>query len=230
MTKRAVAVRHVGFEDLGLLETILTEQGVEIAYLDAWWDDLAPAEDADLVVLLGGPISVNDTAAYPFLTGEIALAERCLAAGRPLLGICLGAQIIAKAVGGTVAPGPAKEIGWAPLSLTEAGRASPLRHLEGVAVLHWHGEQCRVPQPALAATDACATQAFAVGPTCLALQFHAEAGTSGLESWFVGHTLEIETTPGIDVPGLRAATARHGPAMVRAGRALFAAWLDGAGL
>ncbi len=232
MNRRASVIRHVHFEDLGLLEPLLEARGFQVRYHEAWDADVDAATDADLVVLLGGPISVNDTEDYSFLNNEIALAEQRIARGRPLLGLCLGAQIICKAAGGTVRPGGEKEIGWAPLRLTTEGLASPLVHLRDVSVLHWHGEVCDLPGhiPPLAGTAACRNQAFHVGDTCLALQFHAEAGAQGIEPWLVGHTLEIEQADGVTVPRLRSDTATFGPDLEEAGTRFFSAWLDAIGL
>jgi len=224
------AVRHVAFEALGLLQPLLTERSATIAYGDAWAIDMDAARAADLLVILGGPISANDTAAYPFLETEIALARERLEVGRPLLGICLGAQIIARAMGGTVEPSPEPEIGWAPVRLTDAGHVSVLRHLEGVPVLHWHGESCEVSGIAsLADTEDCPVQAFQTG-VALALQFHAEAGTGGIEPWLVGHCHEIAATPGVSVPDLRRDTAYYGPRLREWARAMFGEWLDNVGL
>jgi len=225
------AICHVAFEDLGLLEPLLVERDAAIAYGDAWAIDRDAARAADLLVILGGPISANDTAAYQFLDTEIALARERLKAGRSLLGICLGAQIVARAAGGAVGPAPEPEIGWGPVRLTQAGQASVLRHLDGVPVLHWHGENCKVPGFAsLAETDACAVQAFQPTEAAVALQFHSEAGANGIEPWLVGHCHEIGATPGVSVPALRRDSADHGPRLQEAARAMFSEWLDNLGL
>jgi len=232
MTKTALAIRHVAFEDLGLLEPLLRERGFAVRYLEAPTD---PVEigDPDLLVVLGGPIGVYDEAIYPFIAPELAAIARRLAADRPTLGLCLGSQLMARALGARVYPGEnGKEIGWAPLTLTRTGLQSPLRHLAAeVAVLHWHGDTFDLPAGAarLAASAKYANQAFRWGMRGLALQFHAEA-TEGLERWFVGHAGEIAATPGLSVPGLRADTARHVDTMRAKGRALFAEWLDEIGL
>lgn len=229
---KTIAIRHVAFEDLGLIEPLLKEQGCEISYIDAWQLERAAVVDADLVVFLGGPISVNDETDYPFLTEEIELAKTRLAAERPTLGICLGAQILARAIDGRVHPGPEKEIGWAPVKLTDPGRASVLAPLRDVPVLHWHGEVCELPPgvDSLATTGACATQAFLPGPNALALQFHIEAGADGIEPWLVGHTGEISATAGVTVAGLRADTRRYGSALETAAGDVFRRWFSEVGI
>jgi GMP synthase (glutamine-hydrolysing) len=231
---QTVALRHVAFEDLGLLAPLLAKRGHEVRYVDvpvADLDDLDPLA-ADLLVVLGGPIGVYENDLYPFLEVETALLARRLAARRPTLGICLGSQLMAKALGARVYPSGVKEIGWAPLTLTAEGRESPLRQLESMPVLHWHGDTFDLPEGAvrLASTAVCKNQAFRLGASALALQFHAEAAGRALEAWFVGHTGEIAATPGISVPQLRADTARCTPAMERAGAACFEEWLAAAGL
>ncbi len=222
-----IAIRHVAFEDLGLLEPLLMERGCDISYVDAWRLDRKAAEAADLLVLLGGPISVNDESDYPFLAEEIAIARTRLAASMPTLGICLGAQILARAIGGSVRPGPAKEIGWAPIELTQAGQSSILAALRDIPVLHWHGDVCELPPgvESLARTPACAAQAFVPGDNALALQFHIEAGANGIEPWLVGHVCEIEQTPTVSVSRLRVDTARHGSRLKAAAVEVFQRWL-----
>lgn len=231
----ALAIRHVPFEDLGSFASVLRERGFAVAYRDAGLDDLGASDlvDADLLIVLGGPIGVYETREYPFLKGEIAVVERRLKASRPVLGLCLGAQIIARALGARVYKGKRKELGWSPLTLTDAGRNSALAELGGrTAVLHWHGDTFDLPREAelLASTRLYANQAFAWRRHGLALQFHIEATTRGLERWFVGHALEIATTRGVELGKLRRETRRLGPRLEERGPRVLKAWLDGLGL
>lgn len=230
----ALAIRHVAFEDLGLFESVLAERGFRVCYAEAA-DGLADVEvlEPALVVVLGGPIGAYEEAIYPFLIQELRLLERRLAADRPTLGICLGAQLMARALGARVYPGRRKEIGWGPVTLSPEGRRSPLHALGGgAAVLHWHGDTFELPARAirLASTALYENQAFSCGRSALALQFHPEVTASGLERWFVGHAGEIAATPDLFVRQLREDTRRYAPELLRNGREFFSEWLDGLGL
>ncbi len=227
--RNALVIRHVAFEDLGLLADIIKHFDYQIRYLDAGRDEFTQETltTADLLIVLGGPISANDEANYPFLTIERqAVAER-IAADGATLGLCLGAQIIARALHANVNPGPAKEIGWSSLTLTTQGKDSCLRHLMEQPVLHWHGETCELPPAAehLASTEVCSNQAFRIGNQILALQFHPEVTADDLESWYIGHTLELESA-GIDIPTLRQQSHEYAPPLAAAAARLFTEWLN----
>lgn len=226
--RRVAAIRHLAFEDLGLFTEILSTQGWQVTYHEAGLEDLAtPIRQADLAVILGGPIGVYEADRYPFLDDELAVLKNRLAAGRPTLGICLGAQLMAAALGARVYPGGRKELGWGEVKLTEAGSCSPLSHLAGTPVLHWHGDTFDLPVGAtrLAGTDVYENQAFAVGRNTLALQFHVEADYRRIEQWLIGHTGELSAA-GIDVPTLRARSREAGPALRTASGGLLGDWLD----
>ena len=225
--KHAVVLQHVGFEDLGTLQPLLLAQGWQLQVLQAGIDTLDPAAAADLLVVLGGPISVNDVDTYPFLAESITLLQRRLQQQRPTLGICLGAQLMARALGASVAPSGGKEIGFAPLLLTDEGQRSPLQALQGIPVLHWHGEAFELPTGArrLASTPACRHQAFAIGSHALALQCHPELDARQFERWLIGHTLELAQA-GIDPNDLRTQARRYGAPLAAAATAMFDHWLQ----
>jgi GMP synthase (glutamine-hydrolysing) len=232
--RNVVALRHVAFEDLGLLAPLLRSRGWDITLLDVPSADLTDAgivasiEQADLLVMLGGPIGVGDAEAYPFLTPELRLIERRLTQDRPLLGICLGSQLMASALGSRVYPGGTKEIGWGHLQLTDAGMASCLAPLADpdAMVLHWHGDTFDLPDGAtrLASSPLYENQAFAYGRNALALQFHIEADPARLEEWYVGHTSELGAA-GISVKALRAATAQVANRVGAQAERIFDCWL-----
>lgn len=230
--KSVVAIQHVAFENLGSFEPVLVERGYTVRYVPAWSAGLAEqVRDAapDLLVVLGGPIGVYEDQDYPFLRDEIELLAQRLAAGQATLGICLGAQLMAAALGASVYASGAKEIGWSPLTLSAAGQDSALRFLSGAAtdVLHWHGDTFSLPKGAvhLASTEACHNQAFAYGAHALGLQFHAEVLGENIEHWLVGHACEIAQSEGVEVQALRRDTARHGALLQAQARRFFGAWL-----
>lgn len=230
MTKTLLAIRHVAFEDLGAYDPVLRDAGYAIRYADMGVDDIAAFGASDLLVVLGGPIGVYESETYPFLVGEIDYITARLKAGGPTLGICLGAQLMARALGAKVYPGRAKEIGWKPLRLTPEG-AGLLAPLRGLPVLHWHGDTFDMPTGAvnLASTDVCDHQAFSYGHHALAFQFHPEAQEHGFERWLIGHTGEIAATQDVSVAGLRAETERYAAAAARAGGEVLRGWLAGVG-
>jgi len=229
MARTALAVRHVAFEDVGVWRETLLGLGYDLAYLEAGVDHLGADSllAADLVIVLGGPIGVYETDAYPFVGGEIAAVRRRLDERKHILGVCLGAQMMAAALGARVAPGPVKEIGWAPLTLTPAGQASVLAPLGTAPVLHWHGDNCELPARCerLASTTHCLVQAFARAPSQLALQFHIETEPARFENWLVGHTVELGKA-GIDPRKLRQEARSLGPATRELGGKVLATWLD----
>jgi GMP synthase (glutamine-hydrolysing) len=229
--KSAVVIRHLCFEDLGTLADSLTQHGYSIKYVEAGIDaigSISPLEP-DLLVVLGGPIGVYDEVEYPFLIDEIKLLQARLSADLPTLGICLGAQLMAKALGAKVYAGNGKEIGWLPIWLSAVGAESSLKHLRagGSQVLHWHGDTFDLPAGAqhLAASNQYQNQAFAWQDCGLALQFHPEVTALGLERWFIGHAGEISTTPGINVTQLRQDARIYGEQLAINASKMWDDWL-----
>jgi len=224
-------LRHVSFEDLGAFAPVLERRGATLDICDIGLDDPGAVDPLgpDLLIVLGGPISVYEEERYPFLVEETSLLARRIEANRPTLGICLGAQLIAKAAGAKVYPSGLSEIGFAPITLTDAGRGSCLAPFaQEPTTLHWHADTFHLPDGAtlLASTEACTNQAFMLGPNIIGFQFHPEAGGPGFERWLVGHTVELGAA-GIDVRKLRKDAARLGPELVRKAERVVTAWLDG---
>lgn len=229
MLKTAIAIRHVPFEDLGLFGPLLAQQGFTTSYLDAGIDAVTPAAllGADLVVVLGGPIGVYETAEYPFLLQEKHSIAARIDAGLPTLGVCLGAQLIADVMGAEVKPTGKKEIGYSQLTLTEEGRRSVLAPLAEVPVLHWHGDEFAIPTGAerLAETPGFPHQAFAFGSHTLGLQFHLEADHTQIERWLIGHACELAGA-GISPEIIRRDAKERGPALAKATSRVFTDWLN----
>jgi GMP synthase (glutamine-hydrolysing) len=236
MTQRglsAVVLQHVPFEDLGSLRPVLEQRGFAIEFADAATATfpLPQTQVCDLLVVLGGPIGVYESEAYPFLTSEIDCIRMRLDAQKPTLGICLGAQLIAAAAGARVYPGGrGPEIGWAPIRYSAPGEPpswfAPLLQ-PGINVLHWHSDTFDLPPDAtrLASTDLYDNQAFTLGDFALALQFHPEVTSEGLERWYVGHAYELAKRH-VSVPELRAATETHAPVLANAAQLFWNHWLD----
>lgn len=226
MTVRALVLTHASHEDLAGFRAPVEAAGYAI--------ETCPAPDQpsnwlspDLLIAMGGPMGVYERGAHPWIEGRVAGLAARIAAGRPTLGICLGAQLIAAALGAEVRVGPTKEVGYAPVRLLPAAAATPLRHLEGHPVLHWHGDTFDLPDGTerLVETDSYANQAFRRGDALLAVQFHPEmGGADGLEPWLrdAGDYLEAAGTTS---DRLRAQHRRYGAAAVAAGERMVAEWL-----
>jgi GMP synthase (glutamine-hydrolysing) len=225
-----LALQHLAFEDLGYFNEIFVRYGYHVHTLEVPVISLENIDPlaADIWVILGGPIGVYETDSYPFLTQELDLIKKRLAAGKPTLGICLGCQLIAKALGAEVYPATTKELGWGTIQLTTAGQNSCLAALgANQPVLHWHGDTFDLPNGAtlLASTQAIPHQAFSWGTHVLGLQFHVEITAVGIERWLVGHRAEIGHTPGANISQLRAATLQHSDGLQQCGSKLLDSWL-----
>ncbi|MCA3159398.1 MAG: glutamine amidotransferase [Burkholderiales bacterium] len=226
--KTCVALRHLMFEDLGLLEPMLNADGWRIFYYELGVGQLQKIslDQVDLLVILGGPIGAEDDEQYPFLKDEVALIRDRLATRKLMLGICLGAQLIARAMGSRVKPMKEKEIGFTSLTFTAEGLNSPLAEIGMQPVFHWHGDQFDLPTgiKSLASTPKCPNQAFQVEHHTLALQFHIEIDTNRIEQWLIGHGAEIQQCA-ISTNILRNDAIRYGSGMSDAMRGVINQWI-----
>jgi len=230
---KAVVFTHLPFEDLGTLEPRLLERGFQIDKVDVTTAHfpLLEAAACDLLIVLGGAIGVYDAPTYPFLTAELDCIAQRIAARKPTLGICLGAQLMAAAMGARVYPGNhGPEIGWFPIQPpTDAAPPKWFKPFFNsyLHLFHWHGDTFDLPILAtrLAETQLYSNQAFSVGNFALSLQFHPEVTAEGLERWYVGHACELGVRK-ISVEELRVAAARHAPALAEAASQFWNGWLD----
>lgn len=229
--KKGLIIRHTPYEGIAGFRAPVEAAGYALDRIDVTDPDFSQVNfnTPDLLILMGGPMGVYEREANPWIDCEVDRLASRISLGLPTLGVCLGAQMIAQAMGAKVYAGPVREVGFAPVTLNEAGAASPLRHVEAVPVLHWHGDTFPLPEGVelLASTEGCAHQAFRRGPELLALQFHAEMGEDPrFEEWLDGSD-DYVAGAGTSVPALREAHDRHGPGAVAAGRAMIAEWLTG---
>lgn len=231
-TKPCVVIRHLQFEDLGSFAEPLMAAGYQLQYLDAAVDELTAAYQADLTVILGGPVGVYDTALYPFLQTELSIAKQRLAEQRPLLGVCLGAQLIAAAAGAAVYPGASgKEIGWSPVRFTQEGLDTGLFAVENtkqdIPMFHWHGDTFDLPAGAeLLASSEHYKQIYRIGSQVLAFQCHPELEGQRIEQWLLGHAAELAAWPLADLTKIRQDTQAYAPALRQFSQQLLTRWLD----
>lgn len=178
---KAVILQHVPFEGPGSVTDWLTAKNAHVRLVRLFEGDPLPAAaDVDLVVAMGGPMSVNDDWFHDWLKDEKRFLAECVALGRAVVGICLGAQLIASALGARVGPNEHSEIGWFDIEAVEA--EGTFRFPARATVLHWHGETFALPEGAklLASSEACRNQAFQLGERVIGLQFHLETTPDSL--------------------------------------------------
>ncbi len=226
-------VQHAESEGPGLLAQALDERRLPVRLVRADRGESVPrgAAGAAAVIILGGPMGAYEEDRFPHLKDEILLASDALRLGVPILGVCLGAQVLAAAAGARVYRGPAQEIGWFPTTLTAAGRADPiLGLLPGEAmVFHWHGDTFDPPPGAtlLASSRLYEQQAFRLSPRAWGVQFHPEITEAMVNDW-AGRAREDEAAAFGGAEGaarMRADARRHVPALARRVAALGRAFL-----
>lgn len=195
----ALVFRHVPHEGLGTIEPFLNHLKVEIEYGNLWANRLIPRDPHpyDYIISMGGPMNVDETDRYPFLKEERNLISKAIHSGIPVLGICLGAQVIARALGARVYPGPQKEIGWYPIRFQDAAKQDPVFqaiHRPEANVFHWHGDTFDLPDGAvlLASSDRYKHQAFRFGDSVYAFQFHIEVTCAMIADWMSKGAAELD--------------------------------------
>jgi GMP synthase (glutamine-hydrolysing) len=191
-------LRHEEPDDLGIGEAVLAAEGVPIEYVDLWRQGPPPLTEVSGLVVLGGDMNADDVAHFPFLSSERDLLAEAAAEGMPVLGICLGAQLLARALGAAVTRSPRRELGFFPVRPTDATGADPLASCfqDGDLVFQWHRDTFALPNRAtlLLEGDVVANQAFRAGARAWGFQFHLEVTQEELEKWFelAGPALERE--------------------------------------
>ncbi|MDH5394230.1 MAG: glutamine amidotransferase [Gammaproteobacteria bacterium] len=225
--KTAVVIRHVAYSGLGLFNRVLELAGYDVIYLDAGVADFRRkiSIEADILIVLDGPVSINDMARFPYLVDELQLVEYRLKNNLPVFGIGLGAEIMAKALGASVYPMHEKERGWEAVRLVdEGGILEPIRSNH---VLHWHNDSFSLPEKAklLASTSKCEVQAFSWQQS-LALQFHIEIEMKKIEQWILGHATEIQQEGADCLNCLREGAKKQGALLTENASLVMHNWLQ----
>lgn len=199
-------LQHVPFEGLGSIANWLTDNGLTTTRTQLFKGDTLPQPAAvDFLIIMGGPMGIHDDAQHPWLAAERAFVKDVISEQKVVLGICLGAQLIADALGAAVTPNPHKEIGWFPVRKARELRGSEFDDLfpEKKTVFHWHGDTFTIPHGAirLAESDACINQGFLYQGRVLALQFHLETTPASAEALIENCGHEIVPAPYIQSVG-----------------------------
>lgn len=192
--------QHVSFEGLGSIAEWATSNGHELTSTQFFINPRLPEPaDIDWLIVMGGPMGVDDETEYEWLPGEKQFIKKAIDEGKTVLGICLGAQLIAEVLGAKVYSNQYKEIGWYPIEFNEnALKDKLLRGFEPeLTVFHWHGDTFDIPQDAiwLACSKVCKNQAFLYNEKVLGLQFHFEMTDSSLKNMIENGKDELKTGP-----------------------------------
>lgn len=221
-----VVVEHLPQEPAAAIAETLQQAGVDMRVIDPRYEPLPDCCDA--AVIMGGPMSAND--AFPWLKRELAWATEQLERGTPMFGVCLGAQIMARAAGSCIKPSPVRELGWYPVYPTEKAADDPLFRdwpRDGLPVFQWHGETFTLPAKAtlLATHPEVPHQAFRLGQGQYALQFHLEVDTLIIDSWLYECQNEAEYLGIEGVRKIRRLTPQHAPRARRMCQQIIRTWL-----
>lgn len=233
--RRLLVFQHVPFEILGIFHPMLKRRGFRIRYVNfARHPDARPKiENYHGLIVLGGPMSVYQTDRFPHLAWEVEAITRAVERGMPILGICLGAQLIARAFGATVERAVQPEIGWYDVAPSEAAAADPVLAplTRAQPIFQWHEDEAQLPDGAvqLASTATCANQAFRLLDNVYGFQFHLEVDQPLIERWLnvPVHRKELSDLRGrIDVARVRAQTLEHIDASRALGEQVFSRFID----
>lgn len=209
-------LQHVPFEGLGRIEPWLRSRGHALTRTALHAGDALPAgaDSLDWLIVMGGPMNVYQHRDHPWLVPEKRLIAETVASGRRVLGVCLGAQLIADALGGKVCQNPEREIGWFPVHAAPDGAASPFAFPPEVRAFHWHGDTFSLPPAStwLARSAGCDHQAFAVGSRVLGLQCHLEMTRADIDRVAGACAEELTTGRFVRAPGQLATGADEGSA------------------
>ena len=197
-------LKNISTEGPGTIEDFLREEKIPFRIVDCEKESIPDEDGFDTLVMMGGPMSVNEEDLYPYIKKEFELTRKCIAAGKKVFGVCLGAQIMAKAMGARVYVGPEKEIGWYDIELTDDGMQDPLMKKLALnpraseiqrrfKVFHWHGETFDIPEGAvkIARSALYPNQAFSLGKGAYAFQFHIEVKKEMIYQWLEHESVDM---------------------------------------
>jgi len=230
---KILVFQHVPYEPLGTLDPLLKQAGFRIRYVNFGRN---PDERPDLdryaaLIILGGPMNADNTAEFPHLATELELIQGALQRDMSILGICLGAQLLAKALGGTVHAGAGREIGWYPVDVTAAGRRDPVLSTFGQQeeVFQWHDDVIELPDhiEPLAGSENCPVQAFRHGEHAYGFQFHLEVDGALIERWLTIPQHQPELADGaIDPEQIRGRIEESIEPLISLSNSTFGRWVE----
>jgi GMP synthase (glutamine-hydrolysing) len=230
LKRNVLVVQHTPEETPGIVAQVLQESGYELHTINTVAEKHAPSDhgDAAALIVMGGPMGVYETGRYPFLLDELRLLENALKANIPILGVCLGSELLAKALGAKVYQGKQKEIGWFPVTLTEDARHDALwREIESpVLSFHWHGDVFELPKGAvsLARSEHTECQAFRYESNAYGFLFHAEV-TPMIAQGMIRAFAEELRQESIPDEVILHQTKQHLPKLMQTARSVFSRWV-----
>jgi len=228
--KHVSIIQHHPVEGLGLIADALNRAAIAPHYIRSFEGQPVPGEigDAAGLIVMGGPQSVYEQAKFPWLRQEMRLLEDALKRGKPVLGVCLGSQLLAAALGANVYPGRQKEIGWQRVTLTDFATRDALFVGEPSSLIgfHWHGDIFDLPRGAtlLASSALTAHQAFRYGKSGYGLLFHLEVTLPQINTMVATFADELQAA-GLNGSAIKLNSHAHLPALQKMGREVFAGWV-----